>query len=165
MQISEMEEKDCREILRRISFGRLACSRNDQPYVVPVYFAYETDHLYGFTTVGQKIEWMRANPKVCVQVDETGDHSEWRSVVVYGRYRELPDLPPFVSERSRARELLAHRSLWWQTGFAARRAKSENDLIPPLFYCIDIDSMSGYRATADTGECVAATTELFPTVT
>src|SRR5262249_46940511 len=141
MQINEMCGADCRELLRRVSFGRLACSRKDRPYVVPVYLAYDSDHLYGFTTVGQKVEWMRENPKVCVQVDEIREHFQWRSVVVHGRYRELPDLPPFSEERSCARELLARRALWWQTGFAARRAHSESDLIPPLFYCIDIVSV------------------------
>jgi uncharacterized protein len=154
MQINEMSATDCRELLERASVGRLACSSNDQPYIVAVYLAYESDHLYGFSTVGQKIEWMRANPKICVQFDEIKDDFQWRSVVVRGAYRELPDLPPCADERSRARDLLARRALWWQTGFAARRAKSETDLIPPLFYCIDIDSITGYRATADAFEPV-----------
>jgi nitroimidazol reductase NimA-like FMN-containing flavoprotein (pyridoxamine 5'-phosphate oxidase superfamily) len=33
-----------------------------------MYFAYETDYLCGLSTFGRKIEWMRANPKVCVKV-------------------------------------------------------------------------------------------------
>ena len=34
----------------------------DQPYIVPIYFSYDGKHLYGVTTLGQKIEWMRSNP-------------------------------------------------------------------------------------------------------
>ena len=30
----------------------------------------DNDYLYSFSTVGQKIEWMRANPNVCVETDE-----------------------------------------------------------------------------------------------
>ena len=43
MRIGEMTATDCREILTRISLGRLGCSREDQPYVVTIYFVYEPD--------------------------------------------------------------------------------------------------------------------------
>jgi len=156
MRIHKMETRDCHDLLGRISFGRLACSRDDQPYIVPIDFVYEPPHLYGFATVGQKIEWMRTNPRVCVQADEILNHFQWSSVVAYGRYRELPDLPPFAEERSRAREQLARRSLWWQTAFASRRLKSNDDFIPPLFYCIDIDFITGYHAEPTAGESASS---------
>src|SRR4030095_7348470 len=54
------------ELLASTRLGRLACTQGAQPYVVPVHFAYHDRALYGFATVGQKIEWMRANPLVCV---------------------------------------------------------------------------------------------------
>jgi uncharacterized protein len=152
MRIGEMTTEECREILTRTSIGRLGCSHDDQPYVVPIYFVYEPDRLYGFATDGRKIDWMRTNPKVCVESDEVINHFQWVSVVLYGHYRELPDLPLYSEERDHARKLLETRSLWWQTAFASRRPKSSSDLIPPLFYCIDIDSMTGYRAAADAGE-------------
>ena len=38
--------------------------------------------LYGFTTEGQKIEWMRANPLVCVELDEVENFDQWTSIVV-----------------------------------------------------------------------------------
>ena len=157
MRIGEMTQKDCREVLAHTFLGRLGCSREDQPYVVPIYFVYEPDHLYGFATDGQKIDWMRTNPKVCVEMDEITNHFQWTSVVLYGRYRELPDLPQYAEERDHARKVLETRSLWWQTAFASRRLKSADDFIPPLFYCIEIDSMTGYRAVADAGESVGAT--------
>jgi uncharacterized protein len=53
--ITEMVSKECREILTRTGFGRLGCTHNNQPYVVPIYFAYEADHLYGFSTFGRRI--------------------------------------------------------------------------------------------------------------
>ena len=88
-------------------------------------------------------------------MDEITNHFQWTSVVLHGRYRELPDLPQYAEERDHARKLLETRSLWWQTAFASRRLKSADDFIPPLFYCIEIDSMTGYRAVADAGESVA----------
>jgi nitroimidazol reductase NimA-like FMN-containing flavoprotein (pyridoxamine 5'-phosphate oxidase superfamily) len=66
---------------------------------VPVYFVYEKDSLYSFSTVGQKIEWMRANPLVCVEVDEVVNPQQWVSVVVFGRYEELLDAPEWQGAR------------------------------------------------------------------
>jgi hypothetical protein len=65
MVINEMTEKDCRDILARSLIGRLGCSHDNQPYVLPICLAYGRDYFYVFSTFGQKIEWMRANPKVC----------------------------------------------------------------------------------------------------
>ena len=59
MLISEMTEKECRQFLSRSTLGRLACAQENVPYIVPIYFVYEPDHLYGFSTFGKKIEWMR----------------------------------------------------------------------------------------------------------
>jgi nitroimidazol reductase NimA-like FMN-containing flavoprotein (pyridoxamine 5'-phosphate oxidase superfamily) len=32
---------------------------------------------------------MRANPRVCLQVDEIRDELDWQSVIVYGTYEEV----------------------------------------------------------------------------
>jgi uncharacterized protein len=156
MHIEENSAPDCASILKRSHIGRLGCCRDNQPYVVPIYFVYEPDHLYGFSTGGQKIEWMRANPKVCVEVDEIANHFQWETVVITGRYRELLDLAHHAEEREHARRLLERHSQWWGPAFAARRLKSESDFIPGSFYCIEIASMTGYRAVAD-GEEYAST--------
>ena len=87
MRITKMQDRDCRDALARLGFGRLGCARDNQPYIVPIYFAYEPDHLYGFATLGQKIEWMRSNPRVCVQADEVLSNDNWISVVALGRYQ------------------------------------------------------------------------------
>jgi nitroimidazol reductase NimA-like FMN-containing flavoprotein (pyridoxamine 5'-phosphate oxidase superfamily) len=152
MQIEKISTKECRWILMRQPIGRLACSREDQPYIVPIYLVYEPDHLYGFTTEGQKIEWIRSNPKVCVEVDEIASQFQWESVILKGQFRELPDLPRFAEERLHARKLLEQRSLWWETAFAARQLKSGSQLIPPVFYRVEIESMTGYRAVAGAEE-------------
>ena len=50
---------------------------------------YDPDCIYIFSTFGKKIEWMRKNPKVCLQADEIGDRWNWGSVIVTGTYLEL----------------------------------------------------------------------------
>ena len=114
MLITQMTSKECREILAKTDFGHLGCSHKNEPYVVPMHFAYEPDYLYGFSTFGPKIEWMRANPIVCVEVDEVTGHSSWASVIISGRYQELPNTPQHSSERLHAFSLLEKCPLgWW----------------------------------------------------
>jgi nitroimidazol reductase NimA-like FMN-containing flavoprotein (pyridoxamine 5'-phosphate oxidase superfamily) len=58
------------DLVAHSRLGRLACARGNMPYIVPLYFAYDDEYLYSFGTFGHKIEWMRVNPNVCVEVDE-----------------------------------------------------------------------------------------------
>jgi nitroimidazol reductase NimA-like FMN-containing flavoprotein (pyridoxamine 5'-phosphate oxidase superfamily) len=150
MLIREMMRQECEDVLARLSFGRLACSRDNQPYIVPIYFACTPSCLYGFATMGQKIEWMRSNPLVCVEADEIGSHLDWASVVVRGRYEEFPNTPKYSEQRDRAQTLLQiRRPLWWQTGFAATQTRERFDRDITIFYCIHIGELTGRRASAD----------------
>ncbi len=82
-----------RELLERATIGRLACVKDDQPYVVPLSFVYNGVYLYSFTTAGQKIDYMRLNPRVCVEFDEISSTNKWQSVIVIGRFEELTKDP------------------------------------------------------------------------
>src|ERR1700730_11510279 len=106
MVIREMSREECFRVLAGARLARLACAYENQPYVVPVYLVYHeaSECLYGFTTPGQKVEWMRANPLVCVEVDEVAAYDQWVSVIAIGRYDELPESPGNDGARLRAQE-------------------------------------------------------------
>ena len=53
MFIHEMTVDECSSALRETSLGRLACAQDNQPYIVPINFAFDST-IYGFTTLGQK---------------------------------------------------------------------------------------------------------------
>lgn len=144
MRILAMSEQECSELLKRVSFGRLACSLGGQPYIVPVDFSYEPDCIYIFSTVGKKIEWMRQNPRVCLQADEIGNRSNWRSVIVTGTFLELRE---YSAEREHGLEQLARYTQYWQNPLAERRGQTSDLSIELVFFRIDIQSMSGLRAT------------------
>ena len=150
MRIIEISQDECKELLNRVSVGRLACSLENQPYVIPVCFAYEPECVYVFSTLGQKIKWMRENPKVCLQVDEIGNPFNWTSVVVNGTYVELRE-PLYTAEKERARERLAEYSEWWRTPLAERRERTSDLSIEPVFFRIDIAEMSGLRSIPEAG--------------
>lgn len=146
MLIQEMTEDECSTALERADFGRLACARGEQPYIVPIYFSYDRPHLYGLTTFGQKIEWMRSNPRVCVEIDERVSHFQWTSLVAFGRYEELKDTPEHESARTRALEVLQKREMWWQPACIATEKREQR---PPIFYRVHIERVTGHRAVPD----------------
>jgi nitroimidazol reductase NimA-like FMN-containing flavoprotein (pyridoxamine 5'-phosphate oxidase superfamily) len=114
---------------------------------VPFYFTYHNDSLYSFATVGQKIAWMRTNPMVCVEADEVVSPEEWVSVIVFGRYEELPDTPEYETERSVAYNLLQNKALWWEPGGVKTILHGTERPLVPVFYRINIGHITGHRAT------------------
>ena len=169
MVIQEMTRSECQSALAGTRLGSLACAHENQPYVVPIYFVYEEPYLCGFTTPDQKVEWMRSNPLVCVELDEVDDRNQWTSVVVFGRYEELPDSPEgepvrqhvqgparrtalparthFADqERLHAHELLRRHAGWWEPGCASCARRGPDEPTTPVFYRIRIDRITGRRA-------------------
>lgn len=156
MFIHEMTRADCRKALEQASLGRLACARDNRPYVVPIYFAFDGKHLYGFTTLGQKIEYMRSNPHVCLEIDELTSHDKWMSVIVFGRYEELPDEPQYEAARTEAHHLLQRHAIWWEPAYVATAHRDTPHSFTPIFYRIHIDRMTGHRVTPDQAETTAS---------
>ena len=150
MFIKELTTAECFEMLAEKRVGRLACARENQPYIVPFHFAFDAgEHLYAFSMLGQKIEWMQANPLVCVEADDIENQSEWISLVVFGRYEELPDAPEFQSARTRAFELLSRRAMWWQPAYIAGAHRAPASSEKPIYFRILIEKITGHRAVSD----------------
>jgi uncharacterized protein len=98
MEILEMSHHEIDDLLARSRYGHLACSQNDQPYVVPIYFAYDKPDIYVYTTAGLKSEMIARNPKICLQVEEIDDHGAWRSLVLTGQAEQITE--PVERERA-----------------------------------------------------------------
>ena len=150
MLIQELSRQESLDLLARAYLGRLACAHKSQPYIVPFYFAYDHECLYSFSTVGKKIEWMRANPKVCVEADEVASPQQWVSVVVFGRYEELPNIPEWHSVREYARKkLLERNAIWWEPGYAKTILHDTERPLAAFFYRIHVEQITGHRATPE----------------
>lgn len=143
MPIRELSRDECQDILRKASIARLACARDNQPYVVPVHIYFDGDCLYSFATLGLKIAWMRENPRVCVQVDDIDDPLHWSTVVVFGRFEELLHMPSDEPARQRAHELFNRVPEWWQPASATTAPHATR---MPVIYRIRIDTVSGRLA-------------------
>ena len=141
-----MSQRECLEFLARSRLARLACDRDGQPYIVPMYVAYDDGWIYGFATVGRKIDWLRHNPRVCIEVDEIVALQQWKSVVVLGRFEELRDTPELRDARGRAYDLLKQHASWWVEAYLRVAIEREPRALEPIYFRISVDEISGRRA-------------------
>ena len=133
-------------MIARTNLARLACSLDNQPYGVPIHVHFHDSYLYGFAKLGQKIEWMRRNPRVCLGFDEITTRKEWASVVVFGEYEELPEAAEFASARSVAEQLFQRHAAWWEPGSSQLAGEGPRSQI---LFRIVITRMTGRRARTD----------------
>ena len=87
--IHELHPDEIESVLHRHHVGRLACVLAGEPYIVPITYTYQDGFIYGHTLPGQKLDAMRAEPRVSFEVDERWETDTWRSVVVRGVFEEL----------------------------------------------------------------------------
>lgn len=80
------------ELLRTAVVGRIACCDhrgNGRPYFVPLAYGYDGTAIYAHSGPGRKLDLMRANPLVTIEVDEAVASDRWRSVVAEGEFAEI----------------------------------------------------------------------------
>jgi nitroimidazol reductase NimA-like FMN-containing flavoprotein (pyridoxamine 5'-phosphate oxidase superfamily) len=86
--LGELDEQQIEDVLRTEVIARIGCISDDRVYVVPVTYVYDGTYLYGHAMDGAKLRAMRANPQVCVEVEQVDDLSNWRSVIAWGTFEE-----------------------------------------------------------------------------
>lgn len=87
--LGDLNSRQIEHVLYSLIIGRLGCNADNITYVVPITYAYDGTYIYGHTKEGLKIEMMRKNPKVCLEVDVIENMSNWRSVIAWGEFEEL----------------------------------------------------------------------------
>jgi uncharacterized protein len=140
--IQEMTTRECWRMLARSNIFRLACARDNQPYIVPLRVDLDGEFLYGYATLGRKIEWMRTNPLVCLECDELTTERHWATVIIFGHYEELPHTPENESARQVAERLFQKHPMWWQP---ATVPLGGHERRPPIVFRIHVDSFTGRR--------------------
>ena len=148
MLIIDLSEKECLDPLTRPRLARLACAKDGQPYIVPIFCAYQGGYVYCASTVGKKIEWMRVNPLVCLEMDEVDSPQDWTSVVIDGRFEEIPNTAEWEAERKVAWSILQQRPIWWEPAYAETVVNRAEKALHPLYFRIRIAHISGRRGVS-----------------
>lgn len=102
--IGDLNQNEIEHLLQTETICRIGCHADGETYVVPSAYAYHEGCLYAHSGIGMKVEMMRVNPKVCVEIDHIEDLANWRSVILWGTYEELEG-----EEAEAARERLVTR--------------------------------------------------------
>lgn len=141
-------------LLHQQTLGRLGCHAQGLTYVVPISYAYKEGYIYGYTSEGLKVSMLRQNNKVCFQVDNTTDLSNWQSVICWGEYEEITD----DTGKTQALSLLNARNFPMHTSqkmhINAEWPFKEDDISKPLgiFFRIRVEDLTGRYEMAEVKE-------------
>ncbi|GGI23283.1 pyridoxamine 5'-phosphate oxidase family protein [Pedobacter mendelii] len=128
------------DFLEQQVVGRLGCHADGETYIVPINYVYRNNAIYGHSGNGKKINMMRANPRVCFQVDEIIDTFRWKSAILLGNYSEL-----IGEERQQAMQGIIHTIM----PLTNRPSEEPSHGIPKvehehiIVYKIELTSVSG----------------------
>jgi len=88
--IKNLDEKAARKLLKEQRIGHLGCVlESGEPYVVPVNYLFKEDGIYVHSLPGQKLDALRANGKICLQVEKIKDSCQWQSAIAFGEFQEI----------------------------------------------------------------------------
>ncbi|MDO6807344.1 pyridoxamine 5'-phosphate oxidase family protein [Zobellia galactanivorans] len=89
--IVKLELSECMAFLSDHSIGHLGYISGRSPYIVPITYYYDQENksILSYSALGHKINAMRSYEHVALQVEDIDSMSEWRSVLVNGRFEEL----------------------------------------------------------------------------
>ena len=91
--VHEMTRPEIDQFLTCARVGRIGLITEEGPYIVPVGYGYAEGKIFFHTCrEGMKMEAMRANPRVCFEVDESlSDGSLAKSVIIFGRIEVIEE--------------------------------------------------------------------------
>jgi nitroimidazol reductase NimA-like FMN-containing flavoprotein (pyridoxamine 5'-phosphate oxidase superfamily) len=143
MIVHEMRYSDCIALLSSSRVGRLACCKDNIPYIVPIHFRYVDNRIISFSLAGQKIDWMRANPQVCLEIEQFTDKHHWKCLLVHGLFHEQMGM----AQRDSAWSVLQEDNDWWEPGALKPDPQPITGDRSHIFYAISIETMSGREAS------------------
>ncbi len=148
MRRTELEitnRKKMEKFLVQTMTGRLGLYDGEEPYIVPVLFAYKNSHIYIHSALeGRKIEILKHYPRACFEVDEflgydpVKGFTSYRSVLCFGTVHILAsnDEPSYLE----ALELITQK---YEPG--GKLSCMEGALVLRL----DVDMMTGRERIQD----------------
>jgi nitroimidazol reductase NimA-like FMN-containing flavoprotein (pyridoxamine 5'-phosphate oxidase superfamily) len=90
--MDEISRDETLELLNSAPVAHLGMVENGEPYVVPMSFVLVGDRILFRTMAGRKLDAIKSNPAVCLEVTDLDEKSgSWVSVIVKGRAEEVFD--------------------------------------------------------------------------
>jgi uncharacterized protein len=145
--IGNLTDEQIEEVLKGNVLGHIGCNDGFNTYVIPINYVYDGQYIICHSPMGSKIKVMQQNNRVCFQVEEITNFSNWKSVMTLGLYQELTD----ERDRRYAMKLLMDRMLHIKiselsasTGIAVKKATpGAPENMRPVIYRIVINEKTG----------------------
>ena len=88
--IKNLNKEEAQKLLKELKLGHLGCVlESGEPYVVPVNYLFSGDEIYIHCLPGQKLDALRANGKICLQVEKISEPCRWQSAIAFGEFQEV----------------------------------------------------------------------------
>lgn len=87
----ELTADRCRTILEEGRVAHIAQIDGDAPYVTPMSYVLLGEDLVFRTGPGRRLEALRRDPRVCIEVSQPREDTGWESVIVRGQARLITD--------------------------------------------------------------------------
>lgn len=143
--IKNLDQEDCKLLLKQNYIGHLGYIYNNRPYVIPITYFYTDHRIICYSGEGHKIDAMRKHAPITLEVSDIDSVNHWQCIAVHGNYEEF--------EGSTAKALLhdfslgikdiilnkEQRDLNFISEFSAKIAK--NDI--PIVFVINIEEITG----------------------
>jgi len=86
-----LEKEEIEEVLMCNYIGHLAFIAQARPYMMPITYYFDQAHnaIISYSGEGLKLNAMRKNGAVSLEVDEISSVENWKSVLVHGTFEEV----------------------------------------------------------------------------
>lgn len=90
--MNELTWERCRDILVDSRVAHMAVVAEGDPYVSPISYVVVGDAICIRTGPGKRVDALRLNPRVCVEVSEYDEaNGDWESVIIWGTAEFVED--------------------------------------------------------------------------
>lgn len=137
MKPRDLSQDECTSLLSSARYGRLALSKDNQPYVVAMSYVYHEGKIYLHSRGrGMKVEYVTENPRVCFQIDVL-EKERWSSVVAFGTSR----LSESVQAKQKMFDAFTSKG---QGGHGGKKfSREELERMPMTIWEIEIEELTG----------------------
>lgn len=144
---TDLEAKDCNFVLENNYLGHLTYIFQNRPFVVPItyFFHPEKNVIICYSAEGHKMNAMRKNKQIGMNVIDVDALTKWKSVLVHGAFEQLfgSEAKSYLHDFSLGiKSLVVEKELKELSFISEFSSKLINENMPMIFI-LKIEAMTG----------------------
>ena len=142
-----LDQKASKSILKNEYLGHLSYIYQNRPFVVPITYYYDAERnvIICYSAEGHKMNAMRKNNEVALNIVDVDHLTKWKSVMVHGKFEQLfgSDAKSYLHVFSLGiKTLISEKELVELSFISEFSSKAINENIPMIFI-IKIEEITG----------------------